>query len=282
MEIKKVGIIFLSLLAFNSCAADSFDIRWKDNLPIIDAKIGTRWHSLIVDTGSANGFHLYNGNFMLNDGVLATEDKPLKASDLSGDDYILRRWLIDDVNLNSHVIKHSNIVEKKSWGATAYGDNVSNPDDEVIGLGAFTGENISFLFKENRLIINDDSGVNMPRSLPITLSKDGVIVAVYVNGKSLNFILDTAATVSVVFYDSLPKNATFKSCTVVDKSAASLDCNVISGEIRPLSGGAEEIDLIAMYANSENMGFNGILGINFLKKHNFTIALKDRQLLLDE
>lgn len=85
----------LSLLAFlfsgismASLPADFGRLRYDERgLPLIDVRIDNRLHTLMLDTGSGEGMHLYKhdlDNLVANPGLQATEQAPRRLMDVSG------------------------------------------------------------------------------------------------------------------------------------------------------------------------------------------------------
>ncbi|MEX8626573.1 hypothetical protein AB8D53_26850 [Salmonella enterica] len=102
-----------------------------------------------------------------------------------------------------------------------------------------------------------------------------------VKNKKLRFIVDTAATDSVVFYESLPPEVSFESCDQIDKFAKRLDCNVIS--VNALTTTKNNLNFKAVAMNStpsEDPGFDGIIGLSFLMKHNITIDMLNNNIYI--
>lgn len=264
-----------------SANSEMIDIRYKNKIPMIDAKIGNRWHSLIIDTGSSNGFHLYTSNIINNPNIKAFEIESLKASDLAGKTYNIRQWQAQKLMMSETTFSSINIVELVPWGLKLKDDDMSNPEDEVIGLGSFNGKIVSLNFINNKFEFDSSLPQVKARVVPFELSSSGIIVAVNVNDLILKFVVDTAATESVVFYDKLPAGVVYHGCDLIDKSAEKLDCNVVIAELIENSEIKEKIHSIAIGSNSvEGFGFDGVLGMNFLKKHNITINMNDRLLYI--
>lgn len=275
IKIIKLCLIVLSGI-FARANAESFNIRYQGQLPIIDVKIGNRLHSLILDTGSSNGLHLYISNILNNPALNAREIKPLLAQDLSGTTVKLRQWASSNVILSSTSLNAINLVEFKPWGFGA-ADDVTNPEYEVIGRGSFSDKVVSINFLKNTLIFNDKIPVKKSHALSFELSSSGVLLNVVVNNKLLKFVVDTAATESVVFYESLPAEVSYLGCDRTDPKAGRLECNVVSARFFESAKETEEIYAVAINSNSaDGFGFDGVLGLNFLKKHNMTLDMENK------
>lgn len=268
--------VVLPLVISVHANAESFRIRYQDELPTIDAWIGNRLHSLMVDTGSSNGLHLYISNILNNSGIDIQEVKPLVATDLSGKVYKNRQWESSSIFLSSVQLNKINIVEFEPWGWGSDGD-ISNPESEVIGLGSFSDKIVSINFLKNTLIFNDKIPVKTKRSLPFELSSSGILINVVINNKILKFVVDTGATESIVFYESLPVDASYHGCNYIDPNAGRLECNVVSARFIENSKETENIYAVAINSNyADGFGFDGLLGLGFLKKHNITLDMKNK------
>lgn len=268
--------VVLPLVISVHANAESFRIRYQDELPTIDARIGNRLHSLMVDTGSSNGLHLYISNILNNSGIDIQEIEPLVATDLSGKVYNNRQWESSNIFLSSVQLNKINIVEFEPWGWGADSD-ISNTESEVIGLGSFSDKIVSINFLKNTLVFNDKIPAKTTRSLPFELSPSGILINVVVNNKMLKFVVDTGATESIVFYESLPVNVSYHGCNYIDSNAGRLECNVVSARFFESSKETENIYAVAISSNyADGFGFDGILGLNFLKKHNMTLDMKNK------
>lgn len=131
-------------------------------------------------------------------------------------------------------------------------------------------------------MIFEDTKKNNGRSvLNFILTSSGMLVKGMVNNKTLRFIIDTAATESVVFYESLPPEVSFESCDQIDKYAKRLDCNVIS--VNALATTKNNLNFKAVAMNStpfSDPGFDGIIGLSFLMKHNITIDMLNKKMYI--
>lgn len=283
MFLKKIKYLFFlfSLTSMNS-HGHIFNIRYDNGIPIIDALIDDRWHSLILDTGSYNGLHLFIETILNMANIKKQEIKPLVASDLSGKYFNLRQWTVSNLFLSSVKLNNINIVELQPWGAGITDPNESNPKGEVIGLGSFLGKIVSINFLENQIIFDDQKKIiNSKDVLNFKLTSSGMLIKGIVKNKNLRFILDSAATESVIFYESLPQGVSFESCDKIDKYAKRLDCNVISVNAFTSTQNTINFKAIAMNSNTTaDLGFDGIIGLSFLKKHNITIDMLNKKIYI--
>lgn len=276
----KIFVFLLILTSVNS-HGQIFNIRYDNGIPVIDAIIDDRWHTLILDTGSNNGLHLFIDNILNMPDVKKQEVTPLIASDLSGKYFHLRQWVVSNLFLSSVKLNNINIVELQPWGAGITEPDELNPEGEVIGLGAFSGKIVSINFLDNKVIFEDTKKNNSRSVLNFILTSSGMLVKGMVNNKTLRFIIDTAATESVVFYESLPPGVSFESCDLIDKYAKRLDCNVISVNALATTKNNLKFKAVAMNSTpSADPGFDGIIGLSFLMKHNITIDMLNKKMYI--
>ncbi|EDZ9926679.1 hypothetical protein JT438_004427 [Salmonella enterica] len=203
------------------------------------------------------------------------------ASDLSGKYFHLRQWIVSNLFLSSVKLNNINIVELQPWGAGITEPDELNPEGEVIGLGAFSGKIVSINFLDNKVIFEDTKKNNSRSVLNFILTSSGMLVKGMVNNKTLRFIIDTATTESVVFYERLPPEISFESCDLIDKYAKRLDCNVISVNVLTTTKNNLNFKAVAMNSTpSEDPGFDGIIGLSFLMKHNITIDMLNNKIYI--
>ncbi|EJX4928203.1 hypothetical protein OD635_005248 [Salmonella enterica] len=235
----------------------------------------------ILDTGSNNGLHLFIDSILNMPDIKKQEVIPLIASDLSGNYFHLRQWVVSNLFLSSVKLNNINIVELQPWGKGITDSNELNPEGEVIRLGSFLGKIVSINFLDKNVTFDDTKKPNGRYILNFRLTSSGMLIKGMVKNKKLRFIVDTAATDSVVFYESLPPEVSFESCDQIDKFAKGLDCNVIS--VNALTTTKNNLNFKAVAMNStpsEDPGFDGIIGLSFLMKHNITIDMLNNKIYI--
>lgn len=252
-------------------------------IPIIDLKIENKKLSLMLDTGSSEGLHLENGNIkkILNNGNLDIKNKtPYAYMDILGNKNNVTSWTIDKLSISNTIFNNVKIVELQSWGLNIGGKTI---ETEVIGLGVFHGKKIVLDFKKNRLIILKDipEYVRSWSSYPIEQTKSGLKLTVYVHKKPLNFIIDTAASHSIVFSNNLTNKNSYLGCNIISSEALSSDCNVQKISIKNIKGKIQnEYAIVIDSPQSKDIGFDGLLGMSFMKNKIIIIDLTTKVLYI--
>ncbi|TWY26387.1 hypothetical protein FR992_27465, partial [Serratia marcescens] len=122
----------LSLLAFlfsgismASLPADFGRLRYDERgLPLIDVRIDNRLHTLMLDTGSGEGMHLYKhdlDNLVANPGLQATEQAPRRLMDVSGGENKVSSWKINRLLISNIPFDNVEAVSFKPWGLSIGG-----------------------------------------------------------------------------------------------------------------------------------------------------------------
>lgn len=226
----------LSLLAFlfsgismASLPADFGRLRYDERgLPLIDVRIDNRLHTLMLDTGSGEGMHLYKhdlDNLVANPGLQATEQAPRRLMDVSGGENKVSSWKINRLLISNIPFDNVEAVSFKPWGLSIGGDV---PMNEVMGLGLFRERRVLMDFKNDRLKILADlpSDIKKWSSYPIEPTASGLRVTASAGGMPLHLIVDTAASHSLLFSDRLPPGLLFSGCRDIEPEASNLDCRV--------------------------------------------------------
>lgn len=279
--------IFLILISLN-CMADTITDSWRlrydeRGLPLIDVKIADRYHTLMLDTGSGQGLHLYLYNLeaiIANPSIDAIKITSRRMIDITGLDNNIPVWKIDKLRISNTIFHNVEAAGFKPWGLTVGG---KQPISEVLGLGIFQDQKILIDFKNDKLKTLENLPANIQNwsSFPIKKTDSGLRISVNANQKKLNLIIDTAASHSFLFSDRLPKNMKFSGCRSIEPEASNLDCTV--AKITLKDNKDKITNSLAMVTNSvtpKELDFDGLLGMNFMRGHQIIIDTKKQILYL--
>ncbi|MCT8349815.1 hypothetical protein LGZ99_22075 [Photorhabdus temperata] len=279
--------LFFSSFSYASEKLPILNIRYDDNgLPIVDVTISNRYHTLMLDTGSSKGLHLYSYEIekLLSEPDLISMEKQanIKLSDLSGRIFTVSRWMISELLISNISFNNIELVNLIPWGLSI-GDTRKDPESEVIGLGAFKEQMVLLDFKDNKLQILTNQHYDMTswHSYYFNLTQSGISLRAEINGIPLNIILDTAATHSIIFYNSVPNDTKFKSCKLIDKTASNLDYNTVSVDLNDSRRDKKNIISIVINQNMpKDIDFDGLLGMDFLRGHKIILDMPNEKLYL--
>lgn len=279
-----LSIYLLTNLSFSSEGSQLGVLSYnKIGIPIIDLEIENEKLSLMLDTGSSEGFHLKNDNIkkIFNNESLDVKNKvPYRYMDILGNENNVTSWTVDKLSISNVIFNNVKIVELQPWGLNI-GEKIIQT--EVVGLGIFYEKKIILDFKKNKLIILKDTPEYIKNwsSYPIEQTKSGLKIIAYAQSKPLNFIIDTAASHSIIFSSRLPNRNKHLGCNVISSEALSSDCNVQNILIRDDKGNIQ--NEYAIKINSlppKNIEFDGLLGMSFMKNKIILIDLATKVLYI--
>lgn len=279
-----LSIYLLTNLSFPSEGSQLGELSYNEiGIPIINLEIENKKLSLMLDTGSSEAFHLENCNIekILNNKSLDVKNKtPYRYMDILGNENNVTSWIVDNLSISNVIFNNVKIVELQSWGLNI-GEKIIQT--EVIGLGIFYEKKIILDFKKNKLIILKDTPEYTKNwsSYPIEQTESGLKIIVYAHNKPLKFIIDTAASHSIVFSSRLPNQNEYLGCNVISSEALSSDCNVQNILIRDVKGNIQ--NEYAITINSlppKNIEFDGLLGMSFMKNKIILIDLATKVLYI--
>ncbi|VEA62743.1 Uncharacterised protein [Serratia plymuthica] len=281
----------LSLLAFlfsgismASLPADFWLLRYDERgLPLIDVRIDNRLHTLMLDTGSGEGMHLYKhdlDNLVANSVLQATEQAPRRLMDVSGGENKVSVWKISRLFISNIPFDNVEAVSFKPWGLSMGGDV---PVNEVMGLGLFRERRVMMDFKNDRLQIlsNLPSDIKKWSSYPIEQTASGLRVTASAGDAPLHLIVDTAASHSLLFSDRLPSGLLFSGCRDIEPEASNLDCRVTKIALTDREGKTRnDLAIVTPGATPQELDFDGLLGMKFMRGHRVIIDMPERLLYI--
>ncbi len=230
----------------------------------------------MINTGRNEGFHLKEINLerLINKkNVKLKSKKTYTYMDILGKENNVFSWSIDELSISNTIFKNINIVNLQPWGLSIGGPP---PESEVIGLGIFHDKKFMLDFKNNKVEILEnipDEVYNWP-SYPIEKTNSGIKITVYINKKPLDFIIDTAASNSIVFSNRLPKNSPYLGCRMISLESLNSDCNVKRITLKDLSENIQhDYAIVANNSLSEKIDFDGLLGMSFMRNKIILIDL---------
>ncbi|SMG12989.1 aspartyl protease family protein [Cedecea sp. NFIX57] len=269
-------MLFFSDVCIASAPADFWRLRYDERgLPLADVRINNRFHTLMLDTGSGEGLHLYKHNLytlIANIGLKITQKAPRRMIDVSGGESTSPSWNIHELTISDVQFDDVEAVELKPWGFNLGGDV---PTNEVMGLGVFHDRRVLIDFKNHRLQMLDSlpSEVNKWSSYPIKQTESGLRVTAFAGITPLHLIVDTGASHSLLFSDRLPANTLFSGCKTLEPEASNLDCRVAELSITDNEGKtSNNLAIVSSSPTPQEIDFDGLLGMNFMR---------ERQVILD-
>ncbi|MGB8663473.1 MAG: hypothetical protein WCD24_01755 [Serratia inhibens] len=284
--IKRLSLLafFFSGISMANLPADFGRLRYDERgLPLIDVRINNRLHTLMLDTGSGEGMHLYKhdlDNLVANSVLQATEQAPRRLMDVSGGENKVSSWKISRLFISNIPFDNVEAVSFKPWGLSMGGDV---PVNEVMGLGLFRERRVMMDFKNDRLQIlsNLPSDIKKWSSYPIEQTESGLRVTASAGDAPLHLIVDTAASHSLLFSDRLPSGLLFSGCRDIEPEASNLDCRVTKIALTDREGKTrDDLAIVTSGATPQELDFDGLLGMKFMRGHRVIIDMPERLLYI--
>lgn len=279
-------LLLLPGLAMADKDTHFWPLRYDERgLPLTDVKIAGRMHTLMLDTGSSTGLHLYKRELvdLISAPVLDTirlEDR--RFIDVQGKESRVPVWNFNHLLISGMRFNNVEIVPFEPWGLSI---GNKQPVNEVMGLGLFHNNRVLLDFKKNRLwpiyIPSDMDKSYRWSSYPAEKTQSGLRITATVSGKKLNLLLDTATSHSMLFADRLPSNTLFSGCKKLEPEASNLDCRVTTFSLKDNKGNSRNNFAIVINGNTpKELDFDGILGMNVMRGHLVIIDIPGEMLCI--
>lgn len=279
-----LGAFLFSGICMANPPADFGRVRYDERgLPLIDVWIDKRLHTLMLDTGSGEGMHLYQhelDKLLANPSLSATEKTPRRLMDVAGGENKVSAWNISRLFVSNIPFDNVETVSFKPWGLSIGGDV---PVNEVMGLGLFRQRRVLMDFKNDRLQILADLPADIKKwsSYPVEPSASGLRVTASAGDAPLHLIVDTAASHSLLFSDRLPSGLLFSGCRDIEPEASNLDCRVTKIAVTDREGKTrDDLAVVTSGETPQELDFDGLLGMRFMRGHQVIIDMPGRLLYI--
>ncbi|CDM92157.1 hypothetical protein [Xenorhabdus bovienii] len=272
-------LIFLfSGISMADLPTDFWRLRYDERgLPLIDIKIDNKYHTLMLDTGSGEGMHLYKHSIeklVANPSLKATHESPRKLIDVSGGENNVSVWKINRLLISNIPFDNVEVVGFKPWGLTIGGEQ---PINEVLGRGMFHNRLVMMDFKNDRLQMLEHlpADINNWSSYPLEKTKSGLRITAYMGNTPLHLIVDTAASHSILFSNRLPVGTLFLGCRAIDPESSNSECRVTKINLIDEKGKfRDDLVIVPNGLTPKELDFDGLLGMNFMRYHQVIIDMR--------
>ncbi|EOX8394023.1 hypothetical protein [Salmonella enterica] len=235
-----------------------------------------------IDTGSSFGFHLPESQLKKIKGL--KKERTYRSTDVSGKVQNSIAYLAPTLDLNGIKLTNITVTTLIRWGMVISGEG-ELPESPAVGLGAFKDKQILLDYVSNSLTILDNVDYNSLikdsfKEFTFQQSTDGLILDVEQSGHKYHMILDTGASVSVVWSERL-KSREPASCLLVDPEMDNKGCEATRFETKSKDGNPEQLWAVVVAGNFEHMGnIDGLIGNNFLKERKIFIDFKNNKFFI--
>ncbi|QUG74972.1 hypothetical protein GKQ23_08210 [Erwinia sp. E602] len=278
----------LTLLSFSCCAngANSINLDLTfDEYKTPHAVFLINGHDVdaMIDTGSTLGFHLKESEMKNLKGLKRIKD--YLSTDGSGRIQKNTQYLAKRINLSGLIFDDVMITPFKPWGLMVSGKGAL-PKSSVIGLGAFKEKIITLDYASKSLIISKniklDELKESYKEYSFNLTSDGLLFEVKHAGNTYHMILDTGATVSVIWEERL-KDYQLVSCLTVDPEMNNNDCTATQLTISSKKGSSIMFGAVIVSGDFKHMDkIDGLIGNNLLKNRSIIIDFKNKKVFINE
>ncbi|WP_446470215.1 hypothetical protein [Xenorhabdus stockiae] len=284
----------LAILSKNSVANNSIDNLEKPiTLKLSFNKYAVPYSTFIIDgqpvyamidTGSSMGFYLYESQIKKIKGL--KKENIYHSTDLTGKVQKNIKYSASSLNVNNMEFKNVSITPFKPWGLLVYKKG-NLPDKPVVGLDAFKDKQITLDYISNSLTIkNSVTDKNKPpkgfTELPFRRSSSGMVFDVELSGHKYHMILDTGATVSMIWRERLKAYAP-TSCLVVNPEMDNKGCEATMLTVKSVTGKSEQFGAVIVDGHFQHMGkIDGLLGNSFLRNRKLIIDFKNKKVFFSD
>lgn len=266
-------------------AADVVPLTFINGLPFVTVKIGAVASELMIDSGGSLGISVPEKTIKEAGSVKLLEQKT-KFKDLEGKVYEVQNFVANDVTLGTTELGPVEGRVHVQWGGAPEGAEAELTKARqagAIGLAAFGKRAVMFDYRLKTLSVYEpgkrpQAGQQGWQALRLESGKIGPNVILVVNGKSLEFVLDTGAQVNLVNEKSLAPHDMEPSCQSASTNINSCDPHEL-GVVQD-SSGASLGKLKAERTDLNGAPFDGILGAPFFQTHRVLFDLAEHRLLI--
>lgn len=236
----------------------------------------------MIDTGSSFGFHLQESQLKKIKGL--KKERTYRSTDGKGKIQENIEYLADSLDVNGIKLVNITVTPFKKWGLMISGEG-ELPESPVVGLGAFKNKQILLDYISNSLTISNNVDYNSLvkdnfKEFYFQMSADGLVLDVEQSGHTYHLILDTGATVSMVWSERL-KSHKFASCLLVDPEMDNKGCEATLFEIKSKDGNSAQFGAVVVPGDFKHMGnVDGLIGNNFLKERKVFIDFKSNKVFI--
>ncbi len=235
-------------------------------LPIVNVIINSNSHKLMLDTGSGMGLHIIEESLfaLISDAKYqAKKEKPYKSSDIDGNIKLTETWTLQNLTVSEGIFNDVGVVKLEPWGWSV-GDNL--PESEVMGLGLFDKRIMLMDFKNNFLGLLSELPGNISEWEAYSLkdTSAGLVISALKGKNNLSFILDTGASYSFIFSESIPKNTSVYGCDKIEPKALPTDCDTTAVLLTNSDGNKKE-EFAYIIDTPKHDEFDGLIGMSFLR-----------------
>jgi len=287
---QKTSIFYTAALiaALSGCVSD---VNRKTIVKKINFEYGTPHTTFLIngnpvyvmiDTGSTFGFHLQESQLKNINNLIYK--RTYRSTDGAGKLQENIEYTVNSLNVDGVLINNLTVTPFKKWGLMISGTG-DLPESSVAGLGLFENKKIILDYKNNTFIMTDyilyeDLIKKGYKEYVYQISSDGILMEVSQSGNKYHLILDTGASVSMIWKERL-KSPSLKSCLTVDPEMDNEGCEATELEISQKNGGSTYFGAVVVPGDFKHMDkVDGLIGNNLLADKEILFDLKNKKLYI--
>lgn len=252
-------------------------------LPIVKVNINGKVGEFMMDSGSQSAFH-FTQAYMRHMPNLKRLKEKARSSDLTGKVFLNEKFRFHHVYVNDMSFENVEGVSLTPWGLTLLPDG-SLPEHMVIGLGLFKQKVLMMDYPQQTFTVaNRLSELNIINgewlSLPLTISDEGIIIDVTRDNENYKMMLDTGATVSLLWKERIKKTPNTIDCQRVMAEMDNDNCEATQVHIKDATPGKFNVNALVLEGSFQHMEADGLLGTNFLQNHAVLIDFPSNRLMI--
>lgn len=237
---------------------------------------------VMIDTGSTFGFHLQESQLNNIKGLIYK--RTYRSTDGAGKYQENIEYTVKSLNVDGVMINNITVTPFKKWGLMISGTG-DLPESSVAGLGLFENKQIILDYKNNTFImtdhiLHDDLIKKGYKEYVYEISSDGILIEVSQSGNKYHLILDTGASVSMIWKERL-HSLNLTSCLTVNPEMDNEGCEATVLEITQKNGGSTYFGAVVVPGDFKHMDkVDGLIGNNLLADKEIFFDLKNKKLYI--
>ncbi|KAF1051998.1 MAG: hypothetical protein GAK43_02150 [Stenotrophomonas maltophilia] len=254
------------------------------SLPVLSLELGGARQVFHLDTSSLEALHLDRALLANIPGLTLSAEKR-RSTDLTGKVYLDDRFRIARLDVDGLRFDNVDGVTLTPWGKTLSPDG-HLPSTMAIGLGLFKDKALLIDYRQRQLSVAAQArpliiGQTGWIDLPLQLTEEGVVLHMAQGAGRYDLILDTGASLSVLFKQAGARPFTpLAACQTLLAGLDFSGCQATT--LHFAEPGLERLSLGAMVLDGDygHLDMHGLLGSNFFEHFAVLLDFPGERLLI--
>ncbi|WP_435956097.1 hypothetical protein [Dryocola sp. BD626] len=290
MKKFNISIFITALIApFTGCISDGYSktitkkINFEYGTPHTTLSINGNPVYVMIDTGSKFGLHIQDSEMKKIKGLKYT--RTYRSTDGAGKFQENIEYTVKSMDVDGILLTDISVTPFKKWGLMLSGTG-DLPQNSVAGLGLFANKQIMLDYKNEMLTISEGNIYNNIinngfKEYDFAISSDGIVMEANQSGHKYHLILDTGATVSMIWDERL-KSRNFTSCLAVHPEMDNEGCKATFLEISQRDGVPTRFGAVVVSGDFKHMDkIDGLIGNNLLAGKKVLFDFNNKKLYIN-